>query len=64
MPKLEAGTLAEPNPAQHTAKIRLHYIDGMNKNDAPVLVCCYAQLELHGMPLSRTWVQLSSALRR
>jgi hypothetical protein len=60
MPKLEVGTLAEPIPAKHTAKIRLHYIDGMNKEDAPALVCCSAQMELHGAPLSRTWVKLGA----
>jgi hypothetical protein len=58
MPKLEVGTLADPIPANHTAKIRLHFIEGMNKNDAPALVCCSAQMELHGAPLSRTWVKL------
>ena len=58
MPKLEVGTLAEPIPAKYTAKIRLHYIDGMNKDDAPALVCCSAQMELHGAPLNRTWVKL------
>lgn len=58
MPKLEVGTLADPIPAKHTAKIRLHYIEGMKKDDAPALVCCSAQMELHGAPLSRTWIKL------
>lgn len=61
MPMLEVGTLAEPIPAQYTARIRLHYVVGMNKNDAPALVCCSAQMELHGEPLSRTWVKLGKS---
>lgn len=60
MPKLEVGTLADPIPAKHTAKIRLHYIEGMNKDDAPALVCCSAQMELHGAPMNRTWVKLGA----
>jgi len=60
MPRLEIGTLAEPIPAQYSAKIRLHYIEGMNKDDAPALVCCSGRMELHGAPLSRTWVKLGA----
>lgn len=58
MPTLEIGTLESPLPPEHTARIRLHYLEGMNKEDAPALVCCSARLELHGAPLSRTWVKL------
>ncbi|MEQ8785621.1 MAG: G8 domain-containing protein [Pirellulaceae bacterium] len=60
LPTLEVGTLEEPIPAEHTARIRLHFIDGMEKNDAPALVCCSARMELHGAPLSRTWVELGA----
>lgn len=58
MPTLEIGTLNDPIPAEHTARIRLRYLDGFDKNDAPALVCCSARMELHGAPLSRTWVKL------
>lgn len=58
LPTLEIGTLENPIPAEHTAKIRLHFLEGMDKNDAPALVCCSARMELHGAPLSRTWVKL------
>lgn len=61
MPTLEVGTLADPIPATYTAKIRLHYLEGMNKDDAPALVCCSGRLELHGAPMSRTWVKLGAA---
>jgi hypothetical protein len=58
LPTLEIGTLDQPIPAEHTARIRLHFLEGMDKNDAPALVCCSARMELHGAPLSRTWVKL------
>jgi len=58
MPTLEIGTLDKPIPAEHTARIRLHFLEGMDPNDAPALVCCSARMELHGAPLSRTWVKL------
>ena len=41
-------------------RIRLHYLEGMDKDDAPAIVCCSARMELHGAPLSRTWVKLGA----
>ncbi len=43
------------DPAEHTARIRLHHLEGMNKDDAPALVCCSAQMDLQGAPMNRTW---------
>lgn len=60
MPTLEVGTLQNPIPAQHTARIRLHFIKGMDEDDAPALVCCSARMELHGAPMNRTWVKLGA----
>jgi hypothetical protein len=60
MPTLEVGTLAEPLPAPFTARIRLHHVDGLDPKDGPALVCCSARMELHGAPLSRTWVKLGA----
>jgi len=60
MPMLEIGTPENPIPAQYTARIRLHYLDGMNKDDAPALACCAARMDLHGAPMSRTWVKLGA----
>lgn len=60
LPTLEVGTLEQPIPAQYTARIRLHFLEGMNKDDAPALVCCSARMDLHGAPLSRTWVKLGA----
>ena len=63
LPTLEVGSLMEPIPAKHTARIRLHYIEGMNKDDAPALVCCSARMELHGAPMNRTWVELGGDVK-
>jgi hypothetical protein len=63
LPTLEIGTLEQPIPAQHTARIRLHFLEGMDKDDAPALVCCSARMELHGAPLSRTWVKLNATVK-
>ena len=54
------GTPDQPIPAEHTATVRLHYLDGMDKNDAPAIACCSARMEIHGAPLSRTWVKLGA----
>ncbi len=60
MPALIVGTQDDPIPAEYTAKIRLHYLEGMNKDDAPALACCSARMEIHGSPMSRTWVKLGA----
>ena len=60
MPALEVGTLADPLPSQFTARIRLHYIEGLDPKDGPALVCCAARMDLHGAPMSRTWVKLGA----
>lgn len=57
-PALLIGTQQHPIPAKHTARIRLHYLHGMNKDDAPAIACCSGRMEIHGAPLSRTWVKL------
>lgn len=60
LPALEIGTPENPLPAQYTAKIRLKFFEGMNRDDAPALSCCSARLDLHGAPMSRTWVDLGA----
>jgi hypothetical protein len=61
MPALLVGTPEEPIPAGHTARIRLHFLEGMNKDDAPAIACCSARMEIHGSPLARTWVDLGAS---
>jgi hypothetical protein len=60
LPVLEVGTLEDPIPAKYTARIRLHFFNGMDKSDAPAIVCCSARMDFHGAPMSRTWVDLGN----
>jgi hypothetical protein len=60
LPALLIGTQENPIPAKFTAKIRLHYFEGMDKKDAPAIACCSARLEIHGSPLARTWTKLAA----
>ena len=60
IPALEVGTLDQPIPAQFTARIRLHYLDGMSKDDAPAISACSARMDFHGAPMSRTWMKLGA----
>lgn len=57
-PSLIIGTKDEPIPADFTARIRLHYVDGMNPANAPALACCSGRMEIHGSPLSNAWLKL------
>ncbi|MEZ6073102.1 MAG: G8 domain-containing protein [Pirellulales bacterium] len=52
------GTATSPIPADHQALIRLHYVDGMDKESCPAIVCCGGRMEFHGAPLGDTWVKL------
>lgn len=55
---LEIGMPDAPLSAEHTALIRLHYIEGMNRETCPAIVCCGGRMDLHGAPLERTWIKL------
>lgn len=57
-PALEVGTPDRPIDSQHTALIRLSYIEGMDKKSCPAIVCCGGRMDFHGTPLSHTWVKL------
>lgn len=57
---LEVGTAEGPIPAEHVAMIRLAAIDGMDKETCPAIICCGGRMDLHGAPLSRTWVKLGA----
>ena len=64
MAALLVGTPNQPIPAGKTAKIRLHYIEGMDKQSCPALVCCGGRMDLHGAPLNRTWVKLGATVEK
>ncbi len=57
-PALEIGMPGAPIPAEHRAIIRLHYLEGMDPETCPAIVCCGGRMDIHGAPLERTWVKL------
>src|SRR5262249_38300837 len=61
-PALEVGTANDPIPAGHTARIRLAAVEGLDKETCPAIVCCGGRMDLHGAPLSRTWVKLGATV--
>ena len=63
-PALEIGTPDSPIPASRSALIRLVYFDGFDKDSLPGLVCCGGRMDIHGAPLSRTWVKLGAPVQK
>ncbi|MGE3809442.1 MAG: G8 domain-containing protein, partial [Gemmataceae bacterium] len=61
---LEIGTPERPIDAKHTAKVRLVYFEGMKNESLPALVCCGGRLDIHGAPMSRTWVKLGDTAKK
>jgi hypothetical protein len=60
---LEVGTPEQPIMAGKKALIRLVYIDGMNKDSCPAIVCCGGRWDMHGTPMNRTWVRLGDTAK-
>ncbi len=52
-----------PIPANRSAKVRLHYLEGMNRDDAPAIACCSGRMELHGAPLDVCWTKLGADVK-
>ena len=63
LPSLEVGTPGRPVEPGHRAVIRLTYVDGMDRESCPAIVCCGGRMDFHGAPLSRTWVKLGATAR-
>jgi hypothetical protein len=63
-PALEVGTPNRPVDAGHTALIRLTYVNGLDRQSCPAIVCCGGRMDLHGAPLSRSWVKLGATARK
>ncbi len=55
---LVIGTPEKPVTQGKSARIRLHFVEGMDKESCPAIVCCGGRLDLHGQPLNRTWVKI------
>ena len=62
-PTLEIGTRDDPIPAGVTATIRLVHFPGMDAERLPAILSCGGRWDIHGAPLSRTWVKLGRAAR-
>ncbi len=60
---LEVGTPEFPIPAGVTATIRLTHFDGMNPETLPAIVNCGGRWDVHGAPMSRTWVKIGAAAK-
>lgn len=60
-PALLVGTPERHIDADKKAVIRLHYIDGMDKESCPAIVCCGGRMDFHGAPMSRTWIRLGKS---
>lgn len=58
-PALIVGRPGHPVPREHRAIIRLHYVEGMDKESCPAIVCCGGEMQFHGAPLQRTWTKLA-----
>jgi hypothetical protein len=59
--RLTVGT--PDSPIAKTALIRLHHVEGMDKEKCPAVVCCGGRMDFHGQPLSRAWVKLGASAR-
>ncbi len=55
-PALLVGTPEQP--VTKSAVIRLHHLDGMDRENCPAVVCAGGRMDFHGRPMSRTWVKL------
>lgn len=60
---LEVGAPNDPIPAGVTARIRLAYVEGLDKEDCPAIICCGGRMDFHGAPLERTWLKLVHSAR-
>jgi hypothetical protein len=64
LPALEVGTPDRPIDARYKAVIRLTYVDGLDRKSCPAIVCCGGRMDLHGAPMTRTWVKLGADVKK
>lgn len=60
---LEVGSADQPIAAGHTATIRLAYVEGMDRETCPAIICCGGRMDFYGAPMSRTWLKLARPAR-
>ncbi|HLU47560.1 MAG TPA: G8 domain-containing protein, partial [Planctomycetota bacterium] len=62
---LEVGTPIAPIPHPYKAEIRLAYVDGHSQDSSPAIICRPGgRMELHGAPMSRTWIDLGADAKK
>jgi hypothetical protein len=58
---LIVGSPSEPVRLGVTARIRLHYLEGMSREESPAIIARPGgRMEFHGAPMNRTWVKLGA----
>lgn len=57
-PVVEMGTPDAPIPAGITTTIRLVHYEGTDAQTLPAIINCGGRWDVHGAPMSRTWVKL------
>jgi len=50
-------------PIVRSATIRLHFVEGLNKDSCPAIICCSGRWESHGQSMNRTWVKLGATAK-
>lgn len=59
--RLEIGSFDQPLLHPYVARIRLHFLEGMDAEASPAIVVRPGgRMELHGAPMNRTWVKLAA----
>lgn len=58
---LTMGSPKAPMPSEVTARIRLHFLEGMSREESPAIIARPGgRMEFHGAAMSRTWVKLGA----
>jgi hypothetical protein len=60
---LQVGTSEQPIDPRCRAVVRLAYVEGMDRESCPAVVCCGGRMDFHGAPLNRTWVKLGATAK-
>ena len=63
-PALEVGTPDQPIASDHSALIRLTPVPGLDPEECPAIICCGGRLDVHGSPVSRSWVKLGETAEK
>jgi hypothetical protein len=59
-PALIVGRPEAPIVKGCTALIRLHLVEGLDKESCPAIICCGGRMEFHGQKLTNTWVKMKA----